>query len=1151
MSAPDEKQPHGVPAGTEPGDGAGGGPYRKHLTRKLPRVPHTGPLAWMAKNSVASNILMAILVVGGLITMMGVKEEVFPEVDIETVIISVPYPGASPEEVEQGVVLAVEEAVRGLDGVKEVRGTANEGAGTIAVELLTGTDSDRALNDVKSAVDRVTSLPEDAERPIISLVSTRQQVISLVLYGDVSDHVLHDMAERVRYDMLNMPEITYVEVSGTRPLEISVEVPQDQLRAQRLTLGQIAGAIRQASVEIPGGSVDTSAGEVLLRTDERRDFGSEYGEIVLRSRPDGSVLRVRDVAEIDDGFEESDLETYYNGQPAVMVQAFRTGDQGPIEIANAVKAYAHDLSDALPPGMSVDTWNDRSQIYRDRIDLLVRNGLMGLVLVLLALGLFLEPTLAFWVTMGIPISFLGAFLVLPRWDVSINMISLFAFIVTLGIVVDDAIVVGESIFHKRRQGYNFVDAAVAGVREVAVPVTFSVITTIVAFSPLLFVPGVMGKFMVNMPVVVISVLAISLIESVLVLPAHLSHTMKLWLKYLLFVPLLPLRLLHMLRFDDKLEVFVAKVYKPVLQFALRWRYITIGFSLALFLGALGLAAGGRIPFSFMPKVEGDVITLQLRMPVGTPVEETRAIEEHVVTKANEILGENGGDSIRRGLFSQVGVATGFGGGPMGAAGSTGSHLATVMLYLVQSDQRPITTAAFADEWRERIGEIPGAEALTIGYSIGANAGSPIDIRLSHPDNTVLEAAAERLAGEIANYGGLRDIDSGVSPGKEQLTLSLTPEGRARGLDETELARQVRAAFYGSEAVRQQRGREEIRVYVRLPREERVSMANVENFIVRTPDGGEMPLHQAAHIERGRAYTVIKRIDGRRVISVTADIIDGVGNADQVMESLVENELPRLLADVHGLSWETGGEQKERAESLGALGVGFIGALLGIFGLLAIVFRSYVQPIIVMSAIPFGIVGAFFGHFLMGYELSFISVMGIIALGGVVVNDSLVMIDAINRFRDEGMLDMDAIVAGGTRRFRPILLTSLTTFFGLLPMIFEPSVQARFLIPMAISLGFGVLFATGILLFLVPSLYAAIQDIKHALGIHDEHDGPEPEEYDDEAPDEPRFSDPGPGDGPGDDGPGGGLAVGASLPGTGGVSAGGVSGDAVMARTRQD
>jgi multidrug efflux pump subunit AcrB len=1061
-----------------------------------------GVLAWFTKNTVASNIIMFVLLAGGVMIATQIKQEVFPEVTIEQVLINVPYPGASPAEVESGVVLAIEEAVRGLEGVKEVRGTAAEGTGVVAVDLITGTDVDRALNDVKAAVDRITSFPEEIERPVISTPTTRSQVISLGLYGDVSEQVLHDLAENARQELTALPDITYTELSGTRPLEIAVEVPQAKLREHRLTLDQVAQAIRQSSVEIPAGGIRTRGGEVLLRTAARAERGSEVADIVIRSNPDGTQLRVGDIGTVTDGFRDMvEQETHFNGERAVLINVFRAGDQSPLTIADHVHQWVRDHEGKLPPGVQAVAWNDSSEIYADRIDLLLRNAFIGLALVLFVLGLFLEPRLAFWVTLGIPISFAGSMLFIPLADVSINMISLFAFIVTLGMVVDDAIVVGESIHQKRAEGMPRLKAAVEGAKEVFVPVCFAIVTTCVFFAPMLFVPGVSGKFFRNIPIVVIAVLLISLVESLLILPAHLSHKMPWWLELLLLPLLIPLRLLQKLKVEKGLLTFIDKGFTPFLRATMRWRYVTLAVAIMIFMtGVVGPLAGGRMKFNFMPKIEGDLVVAQLRMPVGTAFEETEGYEERMTETARAVIDEHGGDDILRGIFAQAGSATAMG-SPRGSSQSTGSHLANVMVWMVPVDERPIRASEMAEEWRTRLGEIPGAELLSFTYSLGASAGSPIDVRLSHPDNEVLEEAAMRLAADIESYEGLRDIDSGVSAGKEQLDLSLTAEGRARGLTEAMLAQQVRNAYYGAEAVRQQRGREELRVYVRRPESERVSMDDIEQLIIRTPDGGEMPLARAAHIERGRAYTSISRVDGRRVVSVTADIIAGVGNATEIAQKMQEAELARLVADVPGLSYEMGGEQKEQAESLGSLVSGFGFALFIVFGLLAMPFKSYIQPILVLSAIPFGFVGAFLGHFLLGFDLSIISMMGMVALSGVVVNDSLILIVAINELRAKGNSIWDSVVEGTKRRFRPILLTSLTTFFGLTPMILEPSVQARFLVPMAISLGFGVLMATIVLVVLVPSLYLILEDARRGgqrlmgtigavLGV-DEDELPEP------------------------------------------------------------
>ena len=1046
-----------------------------------------GPIAWMAKNRVAANVLMVVLIAGGLITFAsGIKQEISPKVELDVVRVQVEYPGASPEEVEQAVVLAVEEAVRGVDGVKEVRSVAREGTAVVNVELLLRADKGRALNDVKSAIDRITSFPEDVERPTVSLLSNQEQVIAIVLYGDVDEATLRAVAEDSRRELLADDRITYVEISGIRPLEISVEVPQAQLRKYGLTLDEIAGRIRAASVELPGGGLKTDAGEVLLRTTERRDRGVEFGDILLVSQPDGSQVRVRDVATVKDGFREVDRYATYNGKRAVMLNIFRVGDETPLTVAAATRDHLEKLQAMLPSGLYAAPWFDLSEMYEQRFSLLMENARIGLLLVLIILGLFLEARLAFWVTVGIPISFAGSLLFFPASDVSINMLSLFAFIVTLGMVVDDAIVVGEAIHQKRSEGKGQLEAAIEGAREVASPVLFAILTSCVAFMPLLFIPGVMGEFFRVIPIVVIAVLIVSLVESLLILPAHLSHPMPWWLRLVLSPYLWVMRRLSGLEMPRRLQSFIKRLYVPVLGSALQWRYFTVTCGVAALVLTVGLVAG-RIPFMFLPKVEGDLITAQLKMPVGTPARETDAVATHLASVATSIIEEQNAEaeqptSVSRGVYQEVGTASFLLGDPAEQrTDNEGSHLATVMIYLVEANQRDFTSAEFVQAWRDRMGEIPGIDSLTFAYEVGVEPGAPVDIELIHQDVPTLEAAAERLASEIVAYSGLRDIDSGVTRGKEQVDFRLTHEATAQGLTELALARQVRAAFFGAEAVRQQRGRDEIRVYVRRPLEERQSLYDVEEMVVRTPNGGEMPMRQAAEIERGRAYTVITRTNGRRNISVTADVANEEANANEINAQIQERELPRLLAEIPGLTFRLGGEQERQAETLSALLLGYVLALIVMYSMLAIVFRSYTQPILVMSAIPFGMVGAVLGHLIVGYELSIMSIMGLIALSGVVVNDSLILIVSVNRYREEGMSMRDAVIAGGARRFRPILLTSLTTFFGLVPMILEPSVQARFLIPMAISLGFGVLFATFILLLIVPCTYLILEDAQRVAG----------------------------------------------------------------------
>ncbi len=1028
-----------------------------------------GPIAWMTNNSVAANLLMIVLIVGGLFVGSRVKQEVFPEVELDIINISVPYPGASPSEVEEGIILAVEEAVRGIDSIKKMTSQASEGMASVRLELLLGADNDRALNDIKSAVDRITSLPQDAERPLVQLLVRRSEVISLMVFGDVDEALLRQVADEMRNRLLESPSVTQAELDGVRKLEISVEVPQDTLRGYGLSLQQVASAVRVGAVDLPGGAVKTPGGEVLIRTTERREQAREYANIPVISRPDGTSVLLGDIATIIDGFEDTDSRTTYNGKPAARVQVYRVGDQTPIEIADAVRKFLPMARAILPDGVQVDTWNDRSETFRDRVDLLRRNAIMGLILVLISLGLFLEVRLAFWVTMGIPISFTGALLLMPVMGVSINMISLFAFIVTLGIVVDDAIVVGESIYHRLQEGETGLQAAINGAREVAVPVVFSILTTVAAFTPLFFVPGFSGKLFRNIPAIVVSVLIISLIESLFVLPAHLGHMRK-----VRGVGLLSYIVRQQSKVSDGLERFIAAIYAPTVRLAVRWRYTTVGIGLAFLIASVGIVAGGRIEFSFLPAVQGDLITANATLPFGAPVERTAEVQERILAAANRVLARHDGDRIRRGMYSRVGSLA----ARRGGIATSGGHLTSASLFLVSMEERDVTAEAVANEWRAEVGEIPGLESLTFVYKTGPSAGQPVDVELSHKDMATLEQASAQLALHLATYSGVKDIDDGFAAGKPQLDFKLRTEAASFGITAADLGRQLRGAFYGIEALRQQRGRDEIRVMVRLPAAARTSEHDIERLILQGQGGREIALAEAAQVTRGHSYTSITRVDGSRTVNVTAEMDKSKGSSGKVLADLKEQYLPKLIASFPGLGYDFGGSRRERNESLGSLGRGFLLALLVIYGLLAIPFRSYIQPAVVMSAIPFGIVGAVAGHLLMGYELSVISMMGIVALSGVVVNDSLVLVDAANRRRRTlGASHYDAITWAASRRFRPIMLTSLTTFLGLAPMIMEKSVQARFLVPMAISLGFGIVVSTFIVLLLVPSFYLIVEDIR--------------------------------------------------------------------------
>ncbi len=1025
-----------------------------------------GVMAWFIQNPVAANIIVLLVCLGGLITLFRTKQEVFPEVDLDLIVIQVPYPGASPDEVEKGVTLVAEEAVRQVDGIKRITSTSGEGFSVLTAELLLKTNPDEALNRVRAAIDRVATFPEDADKPIVFMATNRTRVISLVLYGDQDEATLKAIAEQAREELLLTPEISVVELSGIRQPEISIEISQDKLREHRLTLDQVAAVVRASSIELPAGRIKSSRGEVLLRTTERRDQGSELAEIPVLAQPDGSQLKLGQIATIRDAFADTDEVGYWDGKRAVSLEVFRVGDQKPLEVAAAVHAFVKKLqaTDRLPPGVGVATWFDLSELYRGRMNLLIDNALQGLVLVIILLGLFLELRLALWVSLGIPTSFLGAAIFLPAADVSINMLSMFAFILALGSVVDDAINIGESTQRYRDEGFSRVDAAILGVREVAKPVTFAILVIMIAYVPMLFVPGVMGKFFRQIPIVVIAVLGISLLESLFILPSHLAHSKESRGGVLRWVDAKQAKLAR------GLDWIISKTYVPIARAAIRRRYLTLPAAIAVLMLALGVCGGGHVKQTFMPVIESDVITFEARLPFGSPVERSHALEDELVRAARKILDKHGGEAkLSRGIFSVVG-ATQQNNGPGGFSGQAGGHIVQAFAYLVPIDQRDLRSEAFAREWREAMADYPGIETTNVQYTTGFSAGRAVAVEISHPSSEVLELAAAQLARELGKLKGAKDLDDGFSTGKPQLDLRVTDEGRAAGVTAFDLARAVRGSFFGAEALRLQRGRDEVRVFVRLPEAERNSEFSFEELMVRTPTGAEMPLRVVADVGTGQSYTEIRRIDGRRAVEVSADVDEGLGNSTEIMAELRKNVLPALVADFPGLSWSVGGAEKERQEGMNDLMVGMLLAIAAMYALLAIVFRSYIQPLAVLIAIPFGVVGALVGHMIMGYSWSLMSMMGMIALAGVAINDSLVYVDAINNYRDRGVHPVRAALDAGAIRARPIILTATSAFIGLAPLIFETELQARFLIPMAISLGFGIIASTVVTLLVVPCFY---------------------------------------------------------------------------------
>jgi len=1050
---------------------------------------------WFTRNHVAGNFIMLMILIAGFTTWFKLKKEIFPEIAIDAISVSIPYPNATPEESERGVVVPVEEAIADLQGIKKVRGTAAQNVGTVLIEVETGYDLRDVMSDVKSRVDAIENFPVEAETPVLEEIIVKNPVMSVTLTADTDETTMRKLAERVRDDLLNYqaPEsdklsaffakafrgdqkISQVTIAGTRPYEISIEVSEQRLRELNLRLSDIAQAVRSSTMDMPGGSVRTERGEVILRALGKRYEASEMADIPVTTADDGSTIFLGDIAKLIDGFEDVDISSRFDQENAVVINVYRVGNEDTLTLAKMVRSYVEESGDRLPDGVALSIWNDQSVYLVGRLDLLKRNAITGLILVLGVLTLFLRPSLAFLVALGIPVSFAGGLWLMPYMGISVNMISLFAFILVLGIVVDDAIVTGENVYSRIQKGEHPSTAARKGTSEVGTIVVFGVLTTMVAFTPMLGLSGVSGKIWPNIPLVVIPTLAFSLLQSKFVLPAHLA----------LLAPTDRNKKVNVLfraqrRIADGLETFVEKVYQPGLRVCLRWRYVTVFAFVSVLVLTLAVVVTGFIQFKFMPDVEGDILSAKVELVQGVPFEETekviQRIEAAAVALSEKYQTDDGGDILRH-VLSSAGTQpfqTGIGGmiGP-----PTATHIGEVTLELAQ--ERSVDSETLVAEWRRLIGTLPGVVELSIQAET-ATGGNAIDVNLTGPDLDRLVAATQFAKEGLQDFSGVIDISDSNRVGKDELRFDkLTPAGRAMGFRLEDVASQVRDAFYGNEIQRLQRGRDEVKVMVRFPEDARRTLDSLENMKVRTREGEEVPLSQVVELEPGRGPAVIQRTDRQRSIKVTADVEPGV-NANEVVSGLTEKILDEIPMRFPGVRYSFEGEQKDQNDSVREIGIGFMGALLVMYVLISIPLRSYLQPLIIMSVIPFGLVGAIWGHALLGINLSIMSLCGLVALAGVVVNDSLVMVDYVNRHRNESDTLHDAAVAAGGRRFRAIILTSLTTFVGIMPMVLETDMQARFLIPMAVSLSFGILFATLITLFLVPSIYIILEDAARLTG----------------------------------------------------------------------
>ena len=1044
--------------------------------RRRPRTEHKGIIAWFASNHVAANLLMFFIIVAGVISSFSLRKQTTPEFEQNVVNISVPYLGAAPQEVEEGVVVKIEEAIQDVQGIIEINSTAREGSGTVSAEVDNDFNLDDVLNEIKTRVDAVSTFPALTERPIYSKREFIIPVIFVTIHGPIDELTRKRIADAIREELLQLPEVNQVDFLGDREFEISIEVSELTLRQYGLTMSEISQAVKNSSVDLPGGSIRTTGGDILLRTEGQVYTGQEFGDLVLRTFPDGTRLLLSDIATIKDGFAETQGFGRFDGERSATLNIQARGQQNELETAAAVRAFVEEKRAELPEGVKISTWIDRSQYLQQRLDMMLDNLYMGAFLVLIVLALFLRLKVAMWVIVGIPITFLGALWLMPHgpWPTTINTISLFGFIVVLGIVVDDAIIIGESIYTKIRADGHTLDNVIQGARRVAVPATFGVLTTIAAFAPMLFVGGMAGPFLEAMSVVIVLCLLFSLVESKLILPAHLANARIPDINEDdLFNPQREIPLGERIprfflkiqrRVQHGLQHVITQWYRPLLARAIDNRGITVASFVAFLVMTMGLLSGGMVRFVMFPEVPSDFVRVELTMQAGTAPQvrnDVAAYIENTLLDMSEAhVAENPDELPMIDHLSVFGI---------------GDNRAQMFVELPKSEDRPYEAVDITRMWRDAVGEVPGVKDLSFSYMDHLGGTAPLFFRLSGDDYEQLMAAAAELQNHMRNYQGVFDVTNSALSGGDEIKLTIKPEAEALGITMSSLGRQVRQAFYGEEAQRIQRGREELRVMVRYPIEERRSVADLENMMIRTPTGDEVPFHSVADVSFGQAYSRITRLNRVRTVTVSGDIDPLVVEPRQVISEISTEYIPELLENYPGVDYGLEGSSQEEAELAMNLQIAAIAALFLIYALIAIPLHSYSLPLVIMSVIPFGAIGAVIGHLVMGMSMSMFSLFGLIALAGVVVNDSLIMIDFINKAREAGMPVRQAVIESGTLRFRAIFLTSLTTAAGLTPILFETSMMAGFVVPTAVSLAFGIVFATVITLFLIPSLYMLQDD----------------------------------------------------------------------------
>ncbi|MEO3734651.1 efflux RND transporter permease subunit [Shewanella baltica] len=1021
-----------------------------------------GILAWFARNSVAANLLMWALLVGGLFSTVLINKEVFPSFELNLLNISVAYPGAAPQEIEEGINIKIEEAIQDINGIKKVTSVASEGVGSITVEVEDGYEVQTVLDEAKLRLDAISTFPVNIEKPNIYQIKPENNVIWVSVYGDMTLHDMKELAKSVRDDLTQLPAVTRAKVTGVRDYEIAIEVSEDKLREYGLTFTQVALAVQNSSFDLPGGSIRAQDGDILLRTKGQAYTGDDFANIVVTTRPDGSRVMLPQVATIKDDFEERLEYTRFNGKPAAIIEVTSVDDQNALDIAAQVKQYVEDRRATLPANAQLDTWGDMTHYLKGRLNMMMSNMFYGALLVFIILAMFLDLKLAFWVMMGLPVCFLGTMLIMPLepFSMTINMLTLFAFILVLGIVVDDAIVIGESAYTEVERHGHSVDNVIRGAQKVAMPATFGVLTTIAAFIPMLMVSGPMGIIWKSIGMVVILCLAFSLVESKFILPAHLAH-----MKFK--KPGAPRGFFGRLKanFNYRVQHFIHHSYRNFLERCIKQRYNVVAAFIGVLILSIALVASGKVRWVFFPDIPSDFIQVQLEMDEGSSEENTlkvvQSIEEALYKMNDKMEKDNGYQVVKHSFINMSSRTSAF-----------------IFAELTKGEDREVDGVTIAAAWREQLPELLSVKKLSFNASTN-DAGGDISFRLTSSDLDELSAASKELKQKLASYEGVYDIADNFSSGSHEIRLKIRPEAEALGLTLSDLARQVRYGFYGYEAQRILRNKEEIKVMVRYPLEQRRTVGYLENMLIRTPTGTSVPFSTVAQIEKGESYASITRVDGKRAITITANANKNIVEPSKVVQEIQKDYLPQLQAKYPKIQTALDGGSLDEQNAMVGLMQGFFFALFTIYALMAIPLKSYSQPLIIMSVIPFGIIGALFGHLIQGLAMSVLSLCGIVALAGVVVNDSLILVDFVNRAREQGLSVRQAAVDSGCYRFRAIILTSLTTFVGLVPIILERSLQAQIVIPMATSLAFGILFSTVVTLILVPLLYIILDDVSRS------------------------------------------------------------------------